>query len=159
MCSCDVGLDWCAWLWMAKFRKHLAHWDGCFGVDKKGTQFCLRRGWHDCSNLFARYWGRHHCWRICCPFWPWTCVLPRNCKMLTWINMMHHCELLRTCYLCSRLVLRSSPALQCSPRIVYIAPLFSLLGSPFGRQVSLALGAVLRQLFVQGTEILRIPLW
>jgi hypothetical protein len=71
--------------------------------------------------------------------------------------MMHHCGLLRPCCLRGRLVLHP-PALPRSPRIVYIAPLFSLLGSPAGRQVSLALGAVLHQPLAQGTEVLRIPL-
>jgi hypothetical protein len=104
-------------------------------------------------KLFARYWGWRHCWRVCHPFRPWTCVLLRNCKILVQINMMCCCGLLRPCCLHGRLVLRPS-ALPCSPRIVYIAPLFSLLGLPVGRQVSLVLGAVLRQPLVQGTETL-----
>jgi hypothetical protein len=69
---------------------------------------------------------------------------------------MHCCGLLRPCSLHGRFILRP-PVSPRNPRIVHIAPLFSLLGLPVGRQVSLALGAVLLQSHVQGTEILCIP--
>ncbi len=40
MCHCIAGLYWCEWLWVAKYREHLAHSDSCFCVDLKGIQFC-----------------------------------------------------------------------------------------------------------------------
>ncbi len=115
----------------------------------------LRMTW--LLRLFVRYQGGLHCWRVCHPFQPWTCVRPCDCKILVWISMMSPCVLPWPCCLRGRWVLHP-PASRCNPRNIYIAALFSLLGLPLGKQVSWALGVVLRQLHMQGKEILlRIP--